>query len=121
MKNTEELARIFRALSAPTRVRIVQLLRGRALCVGALSKRLDVTQGAVSQHLRILRDAGLVKAERRGCHVHYHVNPRAVTRWKAEIDRLLGVSPQDPTGAREEEEEDKTCVPRKQNVRSRKS
>ena len=120
MVNAEAVARIFKALSVPTRVRIVQLLRGRALCVGALSKRLDVTQGAVSQHLRILRDAGLVKAERRGCYVHYHVNPRTATIWTTEMARLLGLSPEDPAGA-PEEEEDKTCVPRKQNVRSRKS
>lgn len=118
--NAEEVARIFRALSVPTRVRIVQLLRNRALCVGALAKRLDVTQGAVSQHLRILRDAGLVKAERRGCYVHYHVNPRAVARWKTEMERLLGWLPED-RGAGPQEEKDKSCVPRKRNVRSRRS
>ncbi len=120
MKNTEELARIFKALSAPTRVSIVQLLRGRALCVGALSKRLDVTQGAVSQHLRILRDAGLVKAERRGSHVHYHVNPRTATKWTTEMARLLGRSPEDQA-AGPQEKEDKSCVPRRRNVRSRRS
>ena len=118
--NTEEVARFFKALSAPTRVRIVQLLRGRALCVGALSKRLDVTQGAVSQHLRILRDAGLLKAERRGCHVHYHINPGPVARWKTEIDRLLGWPPEDRECG-PEEKGDKSCVPRKRNVRNRKS
>ena len=54
------MANLLKVLSGGTRVRIVQLLKGRALCVNALASRLDVTQGAVSQHLRIMRDAGLV-------------------------------------------------------------
>ena len=45
---------------------MVQLLKNRVLCVGALSAQLNVTQGAVSQHLRILRDADLVVPEKRG-------------------------------------------------------
>ncbi len=64
--NSDDLARILKVLSVGTRVRIVQLLRSRALCVNALAARLNVTQGAVSQHLRIMRDAGLVIDEKRG-------------------------------------------------------
>jgi len=86
---TDELAAICRALSAETRVRIVQLLRGRALCVGALAARLDVTQGAVSQHLRVLRAAGLVRSERRGYYIHYCLNPQALDKWRRQVDELL--------------------------------
>ena len=70
MTEAQKLARIFKALSVDTRVRMVQILKNHALCVGALSARLDVTQGAVSQHLRILRDADLVVPEKRGYYVH---------------------------------------------------
>lgn len=94
MANAEELARISKVLSAPARVRIVQLLRGRALCVGALSARLDITQGAVSQHLRVLRDAGLVVSEKRGYYVHYRLNEKTVERWRGTFDRLLGARPE---------------------------
>ena len=52
----DDLARILKVLSVGARVRIVQLLKGRVLCVGALASQLDVTQGAVSQHLRVMRD-----------------------------------------------------------------
>ena len=80
MADAEEIARMFKLLSVEARVRIVQLLNGRALCVGALAARLDITQGAVSQHLRVLRDAGMVEAEKRGYFVHYRVKPEAMKR-----------------------------------------
>ena len=61
MNDEERLTRIFKVLGVPTRVKILRLLKGGALCVGALEANLDVTQGAVSQHLRILRDAGFIQ------------------------------------------------------------
>jgi DNA-binding transcriptional ArsR family regulator len=57
--------------------------------VGALSARIDITQGAISQHLRILRDAGLVVPEKRGYFVHYRVNKKKLNKWKSIINRLL--------------------------------
>jgi len=89
MVNAQELARICKVLSVDTRVRILQLLKNQALCVGAFSARLDVTQGAVSQHLRILRDANMVVAEKRGYFVHYRLNEDTLAVWRAETDKLL--------------------------------
>ena len=89
MNDPKELARLLKVLSVETRVRIVQLLKGRALCVNALAARLDVTQGAVSQHLRFMRDAGLVIDEKRGYFVHYRLNEKTLTAWRDEIDKLL--------------------------------
>ena len=89
MNEPKELARLLKVLSVGTRVRIVQLLKGRALCVNALASRLDVTQGAVSQHLRIMRDAGLVVDEKRGYFVHYRLNEDTLAAWREEIDKLL--------------------------------
>jgi DNA-binding transcriptional ArsR family regulator len=94
--DAKQLARLLKVLSVGTRVRIVQLLKGRALCVNALAARLDVTQGAVSQHLRVMRDAGLVIDEKRGYFVHYRLDEQTLAAWRKEIDQLL-----DPTvGAR---------------------
>jgi MFS superfamily sulfate permease-like transporter len=56
----QKIARIFKALSVDTRVQILQLLKEQVLCVGALAARLEVSSAAVSQHLRILRDADVV-------------------------------------------------------------
>jgi DNA-binding transcriptional ArsR family regulator len=86
---TDELARILKILSVGTRVRIVQVLKGRVLCVGALASQLDVTQGAVSQHLRVMRDAGLVIDEKRGYYVHYRLNEQTLDRWRKQIEGLL--------------------------------
>ncbi len=70
---------------------MLMLLRERNLCVGALACRLGLTQGAVSQHLKILRDAGLVTAERDGYYVHYRVNAEHLAQWRDAIDELLGL------------------------------
>lgn len=89
MTEAENLARVFKVLSADTRVRIVQLLRDRALCVNALAHRLGITPAAVSQHLRILRDAALVSSEKRGYYVHYRLNEKTLRRWGEITGRLL--------------------------------
>jgi len=89
MNDPKELARILKVLSVETRVRIIQMLKGRAMCVNALAARLDVTQGAVSQHLRVMRDARLVVDDKQGYFVHYRLNEQTLTAWRDEIDRLL--------------------------------
>ncbi len=78
----EDYARIFRTLSVEARVRLLALVKNRPLCVGALAVRLGITPGAVSQHLRVLRDVGLVTAERRGYFVHYRLNEQTLARWQ---------------------------------------
>jgi len=110
---TEELAKISKALGADVRIRILELLKGHALCVGALSARLDVTQGAVSQHLRILREAGLVTAEKRGTYVHYELNRKALSEFEAAV-AALSTTPKQKGAMR--------CVmKRRRAARSRKS
>jgi len=89
MDDPKELARLLKVLSVETRVRIIQLLKGRALCVNALAARLGVTQGAVSQHLRFMRDTGLVIDEKRGYFVHYCLNEETLAAWRDEIGQLL--------------------------------
>jgi len=81
MRNAKELARIFKVLSVDTRVRIVQLIKHRSLCVNMLARLLGVTPAAVSQHLRVLRDARIVTAEKRGYFVHYRVNKTTLAAW----------------------------------------
>jgi DNA-binding transcriptional ArsR family regulator len=92
MDEIEELAETFKALSDPTRLRLVRLLGGRKgpLCVNALAKMLGVTQSAVSQHLRVLRQAGLVHGERCGCFVHYELDRRMARKHRGRILKMLG-------------------------------
>jgi DNA-binding transcriptional ArsR family regulator len=63
------------------------------LCVGSLASQLDVTQGAVSQHLRVMREAGLVIDEKRGHHVHYRLDEQTLDRWRKLIDKFLAPCP----------------------------
>jgi len=90
MADPRKLTKVFRALSVETRVRIVQILKERALCVNALAARLAVTPAAVSQHLRVLRDADMVIPDRRGYHVHYLINEETLAVWKELTNELLG-------------------------------
>ncbi len=97
MDEIEELAEIFKALSDPTRLRLVKLLSEcspgecqEALCVNALAHKVGVTQSAVSQHLRVLRQAGLVNGERRGYFVHYSLDRDRLEQYKARLRETLG-------------------------------
>jgi len=89
MEDSQKVAQVFKALSSETRVCILRMLKQRALCVGALAARLDITSAAVSQHLRILRDADLVVPDKRGYYVHYLLNRKTLEQWRQVADDLL--------------------------------
>ncbi|GGA54720.1 transcriptional regulator [Kroppenstedtia guangzhouensis] len=72
--NFDRLADCHKALGDKTRLRILALLREEDLCVGELVEILKITQPAVSQHVRKLRNAGLVKERRQGQWVYYSLN-----------------------------------------------
>jgi DNA-binding transcriptional ArsR family regulator len=83
----------FAVLADPTRVRLLEVLATQtgdhALCVGALAARLAVSQPAVSQHLRVLRSLGLVRAERRGLRVHYLLDRQRFGEWRRAADEFF--------------------------------
>jgi DNA-binding transcriptional ArsR family regulator len=89
-----DLARFFRALGDETRLHLVVLLtqqeRDSALCVGRLARQLDVTPSAVSQHLRVLKDLGLVHGERRGYRIHYFLDQERLAEYREMARALLG-------------------------------
>ena len=70
----KELA-ILKALSDSNRMKILDLLLHNDYCVGALALKLDLSEPAVSQHLKVLRQAGIVTGVKRGYYTHYDVNP----------------------------------------------
>ena len=74
-----EPAEIFKVLSVETRVKIIELLKANgALGVKEISNRLGITLPAVSQHLKILKQAGLVRSERQGYWIPYSINEDAM-------------------------------------------
>jgi len=90
MAGTEKIARMFKVLSVETRVRMIRLLGSRPLCVNALAGQLGITPAAVSQHLRVLRDAGIVSGVKKGFFVHYRLNKETLARWRKLAGDLLG-------------------------------
>jgi DNA-binding transcriptional ArsR family regulator len=89
-----------KALADEKRLQIVTKLLHSDLCVGALARHLGVSKPAVSQHLRVLRKAGLVSGEKRGYWTHYVVERQALTRLVAELNRLAAVTPHGPAACR---------------------
>ncbi|HEY0211401.1 metalloregulator ArsR/SmtB family transcription factor [Acerihabitans sp.] len=77
---------IFKALADPTRRAIFEKLATGGMNASALRAGIDISQSAMSQHLAVLRGAGLVREERRGRFVHYEVDPDGlalIARWLA--------------------------------------
>ena len=66
-----ELDRVLKALGEPTRLKIYQCLLERKHCVRSLSKKLGISESAISQHMKIMREAGLVYGQKYGYHTHY--------------------------------------------------
>ena len=89
MPDTEKAAGVFKVLSVETRVRMIELLKRRSLCVNALAKILNITSAAVSQHLRVLRGADLVIADKQGYFVHYQMNEKTLADWNQTAKRIL--------------------------------
>ncbi len=85
----ESFLKCCKALGDPTRFTIFQLLLGRSYCVNAVAERLSITQSAVSQHMRVLREAGLVRGEKRGYHVHYSVAPDGLEHFRQSVEKLV--------------------------------
>ncbi|HEK86403.1 MAG: ArsR/SmtB family transcription factor [Candidatus Saccharicenans sp.] len=91
MKQEEKLAAYFKALAAPARLRIFNLLKGRMLCVNALAEALKMTPAAISQHLRVMREAGLIQSEKRGYFVHYRLDPKALNEMGGLVQKLIKI------------------------------
>lgn len=85
----EELASFAKALGHPARVRIMRILTRKSACIcGYLVDELDLAQSTVSQHLKVLKDAGLIRGEVDGPRVCYCAEPRALRRVRALIGGL---------------------------------
>ena len=83
------LARMFKALGDPVRLQLLSRVASHAggeACVCDLSVGLDLTQPTISHHLKVLREAGLLRCERRGTWVYYWVVPSAL----AQLSAVLG-------------------------------
>ena len=73
-------AKTLKALGDPKRFLLLQLMSERGYCVSALAVRSELSESAVSQHLKVLREAGLVFGVKRGYYTHYCVDREVLGR-----------------------------------------
>lgn len=81
-------AESFKVLSVETRIKIIELLKAGPLSVNTITEALGVSQSAVSQHLRIMKQAGLVSDERRGYHIFYSLNKDKLDKYQQELIKV---------------------------------
>jgi len=102
MVNGLSLDAVFGALADPTRRRIVERLSRRSLTVGEIASEFDISQPAISKHVRILEESGLLQREIIGRVHHCSLSPTAMDSaskwfdkqrayWKSSLDRLDAV------------------------------
>ena len=75
-----------RAIAEPRRRQILELVRERELSAGAIASQFDVTRPAISQHLGVLKEAGLVEERRNGTQRLYRARPQGLSELKAFLD-----------------------------------
>jgi DNA-binding transcriptional ArsR family regulator len=88
-----ELSNALKALSDESRFKLVNLLLTHDFCVGALAHHLKISEAAVSQHLRQLREVGLVKGEKRGYWTHYMVDKVKLSELAEALRNLTELPP----------------------------
>jgi DNA-binding transcriptional ArsR family regulator len=85
---------LFRALADPTRRAVFEKLAGREMNVSELKAGFEVSQPAISQHLAVLRQAGLVTERREGRNAHYRAVPQALAPLADWVERYRGFWPE---------------------------
>ena len=81
IEDAEQLATALKAIADPARLRLLSLIQAQPnaeACVCNLTAPLELSQGTVSHHLRVLREAGLVERDQRGSWAYYRVVPEAL-------------------------------------------
>jgi DNA-binding transcriptional ArsR family regulator len=83
---------VFMALSDPTRRRVFERLQSGGLSVGEIARGLPVSRPAVSQHLRVLKTAGLVSDQAAGTRRVYRIDPKGLAAIRAWLDQFWGAA-----------------------------
>ena len=88
-ESDERLASLFRALGHPARLRILRLLVKRGTCIcGEIVDELPLAQATVSQHLKVLKEAGLITGQVEGSAVCYCIAPDALSSLLGDLSQL---------------------------------
>lgn len=89
MNQKDMVVRIFKALGHPIRYDIVKFLLDEPKCVCELNENIEFTQSNLSQHLRILKDAGILKSEKHGLQIFYSVTNDEIRKLIQNADNVI--------------------------------
>ena len=84
----KEAAELFKIFCVDKRIEIIGYLKKGPMNVNALANALKISSSAVSQHLRVLKSAGLVEDERKGYFIHYSLNRDALEKARQRLNRI---------------------------------
>ena len=87
---------VLKALAEERRLRMVELLLRKERCVRALARELGISESAASQHLKVLREAGLLTGVKRGYFTHYEVDREVLRRLAGELAALAELEREHP-------------------------
>ena len=104
-----QLVPVFAALADRTRLRLLNLMRDREVCVCYFVEILGLTQPKISRHLAYLRRSGLVLARREGKWMHYRIDPSLPTPVQRLLDETLGTLKSDRQFLRDLDKLSRAC------------
>ena len=83
------IAKVFKALSGPKRVKIVDMLSCGEMCGCVLLKCFEITQPTLAHDMKVLTEAGIVTSRREGKKTIYALNRKAIERYHRQVDEIL--------------------------------
>ena len=84
----KESAELFKILAVDKRIEIIELLKKEAMNVNSMAEALGITSSAVSQHLRVLKGASLVRDERKGYWIYYSLDRDVLEKCRKRLNRI---------------------------------
>lgn len=88
-ENLEELAECLKVLTHPVRIRILEELKGRSVCVSELCQKIGASQSNISQHLTLLRYQGWIKKRRETVYNYYSLSNKNISSALEEICKII--------------------------------
>lgn len=89
MNTNEQSVKIFKALGHPIRYKIIKFLYDGPKCVCKLNEDIEFSQANLSQHLKILKEAGILTSEKIGMNIHYRISSEEIKNIIDSVDRFV--------------------------------
>src|SRR5690554_3693327 len=106
-----EITKVLKAIADETRLKILKMLLKHNYCVRALSRKLELSESAISQHLKVLREAGLLVGVKKGYFMHYDVDRDTLKELSSKIEEFATIEREvcNPENVGCESSEQKRC------------